>query len=225
MKFKLEIQGGHLIFKNGEFNVLFDTGSPISIHSTNLLEIFGRKFTVTDNFMGADVKKISKMANAKIDTILGYDILSQYRLRIDYMNRYVSFESLSANYQSEGNDLEFIAGVPIINIEIANRKLKAIFDTGARISYMRDDVLKNYQNNGVEKDFHPIIGEFISTIYQIETQYSNDKFTVTYGSLPSNLKILVKDLGVDSILGYDFLKNFFVDLNLRDRKIIVNKYS
>jgi hypothetical protein len=121
--------------------------------------------------------------------------------------------------------IELYSGIPIVKFRINGDNLKAFFDTGAQLSYLRDDITSNYEKSGVSNDFHPTIGSFVTNTFDIKTELNSNKFDVKYGNLPLSIKPLLDMANVDAILGFDFLKSFIIRLNLRDSRMVVVNYE
>lgn len=215
----------HLIIEDNENVILIDTGSPITVHVTNEFEFLGEKHNVTSNYMGIDIAKLSTRIGRKITTLLGTDILSKFSVIFDCQKSRIHFDHLPETTQTDGLPIELFSEIPIVNFKIEGMPLKAFLDTGAQISYLREDVTSKYEKSGVSNDFHPTIGSFVTNTFDIKTELNNNKFDVKYGNLPLSIKPLLEIANVDAILGYDFLKNFVVRLNLRDRRMIAVNYE
>jgi hypothetical protein len=223
--YRLALRGKHIIMTDNENVILIDTGSPITVHTTNELEFLGKKHSVTSNYLGVDIERLSSQIGRKITTLLGTDILSKYSVIFDYQKKRIHFDSLPESPQTDGMPIELYSGIPIVKFRINGDNLKAFFDTGAQLSYLRDDITSNYEKSGVSNDFHPTIGSFVTNTFDIKTELNSNKFDVKYGNLPLSIKPLLDMANVDAILGFDFLKSFIIRLNLRDSRMVVVNYE
>ena len=85
--FDINLVDGHLLISDNGNTILVDTGSPVTVHQGNILSFLGRDFAVYTSIMGDGIDKLSKLAGFEFNTLLGMDILSQYRLVFDYANK------------------------------------------------------------------------------------------------------------------------------------------
>ena len=99
--YKLEIFNGHPIIEENDNIILVDTGAPSTIHRTDELSLNSDNFNVVSSYLGLDVDKISEMLGKEITTLMGADILSQYKILIDYENRIIAFSEKEINFNGE----------------------------------------------------------------------------------------------------------------------------
>lgn len=69
-----------------KIKILIDTGAPSTIHSSGTLNFFSYIYYCSSNYMGLTVCKISDLLGTEITTLLGAEILAQYKILFDYEN-------------------------------------------------------------------------------------------------------------------------------------------
>ena len=89
------------------------------------------------------------------------------------------------------------------------------------LSYIDKEITSNVSPVGEKEDFHPTVGRFATPIYCLETEFAGKRFTVDYGILPGKMAVQNKVLGINAVVGYDFLKNFKLMFNFRSGTVIV----
>ena len=110
-------------------------------------------------------------------------------------------------------------GIPIIEVLIDNEMIKLFLDTGARISYLSYRFTNRYQSSGIEEDVHPLIGNFTTDSFDIETIFGNSEFLVRYGNLPNLFQSTLQIANTEGIIGFDFFNNFKFLLNIKNNII------
>jgi len=143
-QFKLNLFKGHAIINDGENIILIDTGVPSTIHTSDSLNFFSEIFECTTNYHGVTVSAISDLLGTEITTVLGADILSNYKILFDYKNKVIEFSKEEIEFDGDQADLSYIQGVPIIKMMVDNQEHKFFLDTGAQISYLSDSLTRNY---------------------------------------------------------------------------------
>ena len=218
-QFKIELFKGHPIIKSGNAIVLIDTGAPSTIHSSDTFNFCDDTYESTTHYMGLTVQKISDMLGTGITTLLGADILSNYKIMLDYKNEAVTFSKSEISFEGSEVKISNFMGIPIIELSIDHQKLKFFLDTGAKLSYLSNNITKNYESIRTEEDFYPGVGQFETECFEILTQLENKDFTVTYGNLPPLLQMTLMLSGTNGIIGFDFFNNFQVLIDLKNNSL------
>jgi len=219
MQFKTTFYKGHPILKDSNNIILIDTGAPTTIHSSNSLIFCSSTYNCSINYMGLTVSKISDLLGTEITTLLGADILSNYKILFDYKNGLVEFNEEEIHFDGIESPISSFMGIPIIELIVDNQKLKFFLDTGAQLSYLSNIITSNYETVGSEEDFYPGIGKFETDCFEIPTILGDSKFIVKFGNLPTLLQQTLMLGGTNGIIGYDFFNNFKVLLDLNGNKI------
>lgn len=218
-QFQIQLYKGHPIINDGENRILIDTGAPSTIHSSNNLNFCSDNFVCSTNYMGLTVSIISDMLGTEIKTLLGADILSDYKILLDYQNQVIKFSKQEIKIDGTQVDISNFMGIPIIKMTVDNQELKFFLDTGAKLSYLSDSLTSNYESIGTDEDFYPGVGRFQTECFEIPTVFGNTEFVVKYGNLPTLLQMTLMLGGTDGIIGYDFFNNFKVVLDLKNNRL------
>ena len=153
-QFQLEIFKGNPIILEGEHRILIDTGAPSTIHRSGEIQFCGDDYDCTVNYMGLKISNISELLGMEITTLLGADILSEYKILFDYANKAVTFCKENLNFVGKTLDITAFMGIPILQMSVNNQELKFFLDTGARLSFLSSDITRNYKCVGTEEDFY-----------------------------------------------------------------------
>ena len=221
--FKSDIFNGHIVIKDNNNLILIDTGSPITIHISESLELCSETYICQTHSLGLTPSKLSEMVGMELTTLLGVDIISKYKLLLDYKQNMVSFhkDPVAAISDCDKNQIEIetLMGIPIIKLIIDDKPLKFFLDTGAKLSYLSNNHTQNYKSIYKEEDFYPSIGKFETDCFKIQVIFENEKFDVIFGNLPPLLQMPLMIGGIDGIIGYDFFMAFKILLDLENEKM------
>ncbi len=110
-------------------------------------------------------------------------------------------------------------GIPIIELSVDIRKLNFFLDTGAKLSYLPQNITGNYPSLGRVEDFYPAIGRFQTDSYEIPTSLGEVSFTAKYGNLPNILQGTLTAANAQGIIGFDFFNHFKVVLDLQNNNL------
>jgi hypothetical protein len=114
-------------------------------------------------------------------------------------------------------------GIPIINLNIEQEDRRIFFDSGAKLSYLSEDLLVGTPIGEME-DFYPSIGTYKTNVYKIDVEIGGKVETLTFGLLPSSLRMLLDMSQTKGIIGTELLNKYSIILsNLR--KILVLQLS
>ncbi|MCX7833312.1 MAG: hypothetical protein N2490_03795 [Ignavibacteria bacterium] len=215
------------IEENG--NIIFiDTGAPLTIHKTNELSFNSNTYQCVTQFFGTTVESLSELIGKELTTLMGIDILSNYYVLFDYRNKVVKFSEKEIDF--DGKEIKFIKTyffmmeitVPLVEFKVDNVPLKLHIDTGAKISYLAEEITKKYPSIGVEKDYHPAYGGFETNCYNIITSLGDDEFLVKYGNLPDVLNLFLGN--ANGVIGYDLFNNFLILFDFKNKILKYRKY-
>jgi hypothetical protein len=218
-QFQIQLYKGHPIINDGENRILIDTGAPSTIHASDSLNFCSDNFGCSTNYMGLTVSKISDMLGTEITTLLGADILLEYKIFLDYRNQVIEFSKQEIDIDGTQVDISNFMGIPIIKMIVDNQELKFFLDTGAKLSYLSDSLTSSYESVGTDEDFYPGVGKFQTECFEIPTVFVDTEFVVKYGNLPTLLQITLMLGGTDGIIGFDFFNNFKVVLDLKNNRL------
>jgi hypothetical protein len=218
-QFQITLFKGHPIINDGENIILIDTGAPSTIHASSVITFCSENYNCSTNYMGLTVSKISEMLGTEITTLLGADILSDYKILFDYKNEIIEFNKEAIALDGNEIGISNFMGIPIIELLIDNQKLKLFLDTGAKLSYLSGSITSNYESIGTDEDFYPGVGKFETECFDISTSFGDNNFNVKYGNLPTLLQMTLMLGGTDGIIGFDFFNNFKVVLDLKNNRL------
>lgn len=216
--FKIDFVEGHLLIRDNESIILVDTGSPVTMHKESTLSFLGREHRV----LNKGVDYLSRLAGVEFTTLMGMDILSQYRVVFDYEDEEITFLTHDeAGLEGVEMALPSLIGMILVNMQVAGRQCLMALDTGAPVSYLDDSITRGMQPVGEKEDFHPMAGRYVTPVYELEAEVGGKTFSATFGNLPTVMALQLKLLRVDGVIGYDFFKSFKVMIDAAESKLVI----
>ena len=220
--FKINLVDGHLLIGDNGNTILVDTGSPLTIHKESSLTFLGRERCVHTSMLGNDIKGISALSGIEFSTLLGMDIMSEYRVVFDYQNLELTFlDREEPAMEGDVLPVSDIAGAKVVEVEMNGQSLKMAVDTGAPLSYVDHFLTEDMSPCGEQEDFHPIAGRYVTKVYEIEGKVGGKPFAGKYGHLPIMLGLPLKLVGINGLIGYDFLKSFKIEFDFANGRMTI----
>jgi len=181
-----------LITKYKGKRLIIDTGSPMSF---------------LDSIMGQDPVKYSQKLGAKVDGLMGLDMLGdQFTFFKD------SVDTGLVVRDADPIKMQKVLGFPLIEVVVGGYKLRAIIDTGAQISYV--PAKAHPQFGVVFEDHSPLLGDFVTEATPLEFEIGSKQVTLDTGYMPPALRALTKIQMIDVIIGSELLDHFIYSVDL-----------
>lgn len=144
----------------------------------------------------------------RIDALVGMDLIAEHGLRYDLLNRQLGW-GLSENVLDSATLLksELVMDLPVIEMEVAGRKMRAILDTVCHTDGYFQDLPQNLPSAGCIQDESPIIGPFECPARYAEASLLEaglstiDIGMCRFGKAPDTLACTLKALTVDGVIG------------------------
>lgn len=123
-------------------------------------------------------------------------------------------------------DMQYSAGIPIIDIFINSQRYKFMFDTGA-FSMVSSKIIKELNLEALDEELHTIdsFGEkSVLKIYslsslkikEIEFKYLHVASSDFFQQFP------ISCMNIDGIIGYNFLQNLIVKMDYKNSKLVIS---
>lgn len=218
--FPIEIINGHAVIQSGTDRILIDTGSPQSIHSRAMLSFMGQNFPCSTNYMGLTSDKLSEMLGSPVTTLMGMDILSQFKVLFHYQDGYIAFSKEAIPMKGYFIPFTRVMGIPVIELDVLGEKLKFFLDSGAKLSYLAPAYTAGLNPQDQDTDFYPGYGTFQTSVYELDATLV-DPFPVRFGNLPPQLSALLSMGNVQGIIGYDLFNRFKVMMDIQGNQLQV----
>lgn len=210
----IKLINNHIVIDDGQ-NLILDTGSPYSFHSSGKIHICGKSISVPTSLTSVSSEYLRNNVYDKAEGLLGMDVINEYPFTLSIKDDFVIIGDDVKSYQTlpKLNISPFVGLQLLINGHHANM----IVDSGAKLSYIDSRFTIGLHSIGHEKDFSPYIGEFIIELFNCETVLPNlyigkISYVQKYGTPPPMLSAMLCQLHVDGILGVDFFKQFRLHL-------------
>ncbi|CAF1182563.1 unnamed protein product [Adineta ricciae] len=209
--FSVQFLEGHIIAKINKFKYIIDTGSPMSFGYGTTITIDQKQFPISRTGMGGTtIEALSSLSGLEFDGLIGMDILKNFDIRFT-QNEIVFSDTLTfrTNSAIKLPIIDTVMDIPIINLTIGQKDRRIVFDTGAKLSYLSDELLTG-TSVGDAEDFYPSIGRYKTKVYEVDVMINEKVETLTFGSLPAPLRMLLTMTGTKGIVGSELLKKYSI---------------
>ena len=209
----------HILIENENRTLLIDTGSPVTLFNGEEFEFLGT--SIPRGILSISPDAICESLGTHIDALVGCDVLKHFAVLFDCHRGTITFSDEELLLpDSECIPLSSTLGLPKVSLQLMGHDGRFFLDTGAKISYVRENVLEGVASEGQATDFYPGFGQFETPIYHITTSVGAQKFPVHYGVLPGFLETSLLGLtGTSGIIGYDLFEHFTVLLDFRNNTL------
>jgi hypothetical protein len=226
LRYPLEMISGSLVAHYDNLDLLLDTGSPVSLGRHPTCYLLGREIPLLQRYKGMTVEERSAQLGTNIDLVLGADVLAHHAVSFDLQRGEVDFDDDPPGLNSRVAPLEALGGLPVIEVGLSGRTLRALFHTGAAVSCLRDADTRTYRCIGVARDSYPGFGEFATELRRVPLMFGNQPVGLECGLLPSALERALRPVGVQGVVGTNLLQTFtvgwgpgFSELRLQPRRL------
>ncbi|CAF3117305.1 unnamed protein product [Rotaria socialis] len=220
--FDVKFLDGHIIVGINKFEYIVDTGSPVSFGRATTICINGKSFPIFDGGLhGITADSISTLSGLQVDGLIGMNILANFD--IQFTRKQITFSNSPLFQTDKAITVPIVAavmGIPIILLSIAQKNRRIFFDTGAKLSYLSDDLLVGNSIGEVD-DFYPSIGAYKTKVYKIDVAINGKVESLIFGSLPSSLRILLQLGQTEGIIGTELLTKYYVTLSNLNKTLIL----
>lgn len=201
---------GHIVVLIGDKRAVIDTGSPASM-APEPFAFLGRTRTTCTNILGTTPETMGDLAGFPIDIMIGCDILSDYTIRLRWRDGCMDIGEDVPDGQIVSS-MKPLEGPPVFPVEMAGTQTRAVFDSGAHLSYIDPEWVDGWAPSGQRKDFHPFAGHYTTNLYRVATALDRTPFDIEYGILPEPLQqafgMGLRMMGVSAVIGTQLLEHF-----------------
>lgn len=212
VSYPIKLINDHIIIDNGQ-KLIFDTGSPLSFHKSGTICI-GESIDVPTSLLGISDTYLSEKVGCVVNGLIGMDIISKFPTHISVKDGLLFFND-DARYYDRFVRCHNNTGLLCVNLKINGRMAKMIVDSGAKVSYINNDFVAGIMTEGCAYDYSPYIGDFQTSLYKCRTELlvRSVIYEQLYGTPPPLLANLLRQYGVDGIIGVELFKRFRIQIN------------
>lgn len=179
-----------------------------------------------------DISHLERATNRTLLGLIGYDMLKDFEILIDYKNHIIRFLNPKKNDLHHHSrpicTVPFIIEnhLPIIKVKVGKKKMYFGLDTGAEVNLIdlsiKDKInpsllspLKIEEIQGVDKVVHEVFATYLSSTEVKNLSFENMKFLFTdISHLRDN-----STFQLDGLLGFPFFSQRKCSINYKKRKI------
>ena len=210
---EFEDVGGHVILVLGPTRALLDTGSPVTLGRQRAWEFLGVRRQLATGFGPVTMEGLSNAVGARIDVLLGTDLLSECAFDIDWPQGRVTFAD-PFNGVGHAVPLTMRLGLPVATADFRGETLRFVVDTGAVVSFLPRERLEGLPRIGSHRDFtvYPTIETFETPLYQAPLMLAGDTIDLQWGELPDALANVQRI--ATGIIGTELFRKYRVRFDL-----------
>lgn len=207
------------------------------------LDQFGVEELVFENVRAEtiDMEHIEIGKTIRIAGLIGFDILEDFEIMLNYKKRYLTFSRLNNNGEViealphtqekvDSFDFEYGNFIPVINVNIEGNTYKMGIDTGAELNLLSNrskkrllkhfKIIKRIKLLGANDGFSEAVAGRLTNVV-LGTKYRCASMATLLTDMSHLNKIYNKKL--DGILGYEFLAPWIFSINYKKKKLFLHK--
>lgn len=181
-----------------------------------------------------DISHLEKATGRQLVGLIGYEILEQYELLFDYPNEIVKIYDgkHGAEFRKEAPSIrvpfKMNGHVPIIEVQVGNKKAFLGIDSGAEVNLLDHSFFKPLNKSFLtNKDKEKVVGLDKDEQEVVAAMLNSTKID---GHNMSAMKFLFMDLerlsgqfdhSFDGLLGFPFFQHHTVAINYQEKKIYI----
>jgi hypothetical protein len=216
--FELSLQAGLPVFECAGRRAIIDTTSPVSF-GRGPITIAGREHDLPAAFDRYTIDDIGRHIGG-VDAVLGTDVLAEYQWMLGVGMRQVVFSRGELPLDGVSMRVQSVGGVPAGEIIIDGQSGVALLATSARLAYMNRATTVE-RPVGRDHDFHPLVGEFETDVYELEVEWAGLRFPARFGILPEALQRLLATTNAQFVVGMEVLRRCPMVFDLASGRIKV----
>jgi hypothetical protein len=179
----------------------------------------GAARTFYDEYQGVRINVLSRMLGRPLDGVLGMDSFKGKVLSISRES--INFNAVAPD--RKGVPLNYICGIPCVDIKINKAPCRAVIRTGTTTSYISEELISRDKYTKSVNDMHPLYGNFSVDMYVNYFSISDKNYFADAGELPAEFTML-SSVGADAIIGMDVLDRFELVMDFSENRLHLLSY-
>ncbi len=175
--------------------------------------------TFHDEYQGVRINDLSRMLGQPLDGVLGMDNIRGRVLSITRDS--INFNAVAPD--QKGAPLNYISGIPAVDIKINGVPCRAVIRTGVVTSRIAQALLSKDKYTRSVNDIYPLQGNSVVKMFVNYFSISNKRYFADAGELPAECA-LPSFAGVDAIIGADVLDRFDLIMDFSDNRLHLISY-
>lgn len=214
--FKVTFIDGYPAIKDNENTIVVDTCSPVTFHNKSVLKFLEEEYVTSESFQDESLNKLRDYTNRNFTTWLGLDVISNYKLLLDYGKGEITFLSHDEP-KLKGTSVKLHTAGKVYAIQV-NGFMYMLVDSRSPISYILRCYTKGLDTDGQRNEFFHGVGSFETPVYNLDCEFRKRNVIIPFGNFPENLDTTLLLAHIEGSLGYDFFKNFRILFDFKEKK-------
>jgi len=221
--FELDLFDNHMIIEVDNKKILVDTGCT-NTFGNGKFSFLEREIIPATNFTGVSIDSCSQLLGYDLDVLMGMDVLSIYKILIDYHNHQMTVSDEELILENAVRvPIKYQMGRLLMQLSVKGEILTFALDTGAKISYIHHSITDGEVAQETQHDFHPYIGQFDTPIFNVMASIGDSTFPVRFGNLPLELELALGMINWHGVIGSDLFHAFTVLLDIQGGSMWVKR--
>jgi len=216
----LEVVSGHLIAQIGDTRALLDTGAPLSF-GNGALTLLERPVPLLDTALGVTPEYITGKVGTRVDALLGTDVLGRLYFEVDCAAGTCTFDDQAAAFDGCRVPLVSMLGTPVAMASIGGAEVRMVVDTGAQFGYLRDTYLQGRRSLGPRDDFHPILGDYTTEVFEVPVTLGDTTMNLAFGRMPPGVALMMDLANAEGDFGTDLFHRRRARIALPDWEMVL----
>lgn len=221
--FSYKLFDGHILAEIEQHTMLIDTGAPCGFATFSPIKLGNREYQFAKNCMGLTTESLSKNVGCEVHALIGADVLNNYDILIDPKTGRLTFCEDELPLKGQEIPVELFMGIPILEARINGKPARMFFDTGAKLSYLDEELTSDFAAVGNAEDFYPTVGRFTTKVYEISAELATDTIKLRAGNLPDLLQMTLMMANTSGILGTAILETHRVTYSPRRELMAIDR--
>lgn len=219
--YPLEVVSGHLIAEFGGMRALLDTGAPLSF-GNGALTLLEQPIPLLDTALGVTPEYIAGKVGTRVDALLGTDVLGRLYFEVDCAAGTCTFDDQATAFDGSRVPLVSMLGTPVAVVCIGGVEVRLVVDTGAQCGYLRDSYLQGRRPLGPRDDFHPILGDYTTELFEVPVTLGDLSLRLAFGAMPPGVALMMDMANTDGVLGTDLFDRRRARIALPDWEMVLS---
>jgi hypothetical protein len=209
---------GYLLIANAGHMLLVDTGAPTSF-GKGLDGVPGVPENPPESMAGLlTIDWLVDQVHHEFHGLIGAEVLRERTLVLDPGDRTVTL-GREIIEPDAGVPVRHLMNVPIVDGFVADRPAEIIFDTGAPLGFVPQEMVAGLDPVDRISEFYPLLGPFETNVYELPLQIGDERQVMRFGVLPEAAAQMHATAGLPVLVGLGLLEHYRISIGLREKRM------
>jgi len=147
-------------------------------------------------------------------------VLRERTLIIDPAQRTVEF-SRSLVEAGKGVPIRHVSNVPVFDGVIAGQASPVIFDTGAPLGFVAEEMTRGLAPVDRIAEFYPLFGPFETDVFELPLEIGEERQVLRFGTFPDEIEQMHAQASMPVLVGLGLLDHYRISVGLREKRLLL----